>query len=227
MNKIYGYCRTSTTYQTTENQKRQILSEYPSAIIYEDTYTGSTIERPGFSKLLKKIEPGDTIVFVSVSRMSRNETEGFELYEKLFSSNINLIFLNEHYIDTDTYKNALVSKFEKTGDNIDYVLEGINKYLIALAKDQIKLAFAQAEKELMDIRSRTKVGMQTAKIRGSQIGRKKGSVVVTEKKKKALATISKHSIDFGGSLSDTELIELSGVSRKTFYKYKKELKTNT
>ena len=218
MNKTYGYCRTSTNYQTTEHQKRQILSEYPSAIIYEDTYTGASIERPEFTKLLKRVEPGDTIVFVSVSRMSRNEAEGFELYEKLFNSSINLVFLNEHYIDTDTYKNALSSKFEKTGDNIDYVLEGINKYLIALAKDQMK--------ELLDIRSRTKAGMQTAKIHGSQIGRKKGSTIVTEKKRKALATISKHSKDFGGSLSDVELIELTGLSRKTFYKYKKELRNN-
>lgn len=76
MNKIYGYCRTSTSYQTTEHQKkRQILSEYPSAIIYEDTYTSSTIDRPEFNKLLKKVESGDKIVFVSVSRTSRNEAE--------------------------------------------------------------------------------------------------------------------------------------------------------
>lgn len=222
----FGYCRTSTNFQNTEHQKRQILNEYPSAIIYEDKYSGATLDRPEFSKLLKRVKSGDTIVFVAVSRMSRNAEEGFELYEKLFNDNINLIFLNEHYIDTSTYKNAITNKFEKTGDNIDFVLEGINKYLIALARDQIKLAFQQAEKELLDIRARTKEGMKTAKINGKQIGRVPGSTVTTKKKIDTQKMILKHSKDFGGSLNDTEVIELAKVSRKTYYLYKKELRNS-
>lgn len=224
MNTIFGYCRASTDYQTTEHQKRRILSEYPNAVIYEDIYTGAKIERPEFTKLLKRVSEGDTIIFVSVSRMSRNAEEGFELYKKLYEQDINLVFLNEHYIDTDTYKNAITTKFEKTGENIDYILEGINNYMIALAGDQIKLAFAQAEKELLDIRTRTRAGMQTAKIHGAQIGRKPGAVITTKKKKRAIALMEKHSLDFGGTLRDVELIELTGVTRKTYYKYKKELK---
>lgn len=224
MPTIYGYCRASTNFQITEHQKRQILCEYPSAKIYEDIYTGATLDRPEFTKLLKRLRSGDTIVFVSVSRMSRNAEEGFELYKKLYEENIRLIFLNEHYIDTDTYKKALDKKFEKTGENIDYILEGVNKYLIALAGDQIRLAFEQAEKELMDIRSRTKAGMITAKLHGKQIGRRPGSVIVTQKKKNAQSLIQKHSKDFSGSLSDVELIKLTGVSKKTYYRYKKELR---
>ena len=156
--------------------------------------------------------------------MSRNAEEGFELYQKLFKDGVNLIFLNEHYIDTDTYKKAIQNKFEKTGEKIDYILEGIEKYMIALAGDQIKLAFAQAEKELKDIRQRTKVGMQTAKINGKQIGRAKGSSVTTKKKTETIKLITKHSIDFGGSLTDKEIIELAKVSKKSYYKYKKEIK---
>lgn len=221
---IYGYCRTSTNFQNTEHQKRQILQEYPTAVIYEDKFSGATLDRPEFTKLLKKLKTGDTIVFVSVSRMSRNAEEGFELYQKLFKDGVNLIFLNEHYIDTDTYKKAIQNKFEKTGEKIDYILEGIEKYMIALAGDQIKLAFAQAEKELKDIRQRTKVGMQTAKINGKQIGRAKGSSVTTKKKTETIKLITKHSIDFGGSLTDKEIIELAKVSKKSYYKYKKEIK---
>lgn len=225
MATVYGYCRTSTNFQNTEHQKRQIMQEYPQATIFEDKYSGATLDRPQFNKLLKKVKAGDTIVFIAVSRMSRNAEEGFELYEKLFNDNINLVFLNEHYIDTSTYKNAITNRFEKTGDNIDFVLEGINKYLIALAKDQIKLAFQQAEKELMDIRQRTKEGMKTAKINGKQIGLSKGTKLTTKKKIKASEIIERHSKDFGGTLNDAEVMRLAGISRNTYYRYKKDLQS--
>jgi ACT domain-containing protein len=35
--------------------------------------------------------------------------------------------------------------------------------------------------------------------------------------------IARHNKSFGGSLSDDETIKQAGISRKTFYKYKKEL----
>ena len=49
-------------------------------------------------------EKGDTVVFDSVSRMSRNAEEGFSLYEDLYNKGIQLVFLKEHHIDTKTYK---------------------------------------------------------------------------------------------------------------------------
>ena len=42
-----------------------------------------------------------------------------------------------------------------TGTNVDYILEGVNEYLMALAKEQIKLAFEQSEKETEDLHQRT------------------------------------------------------------------------
>ena len=34
----------------------------------------------------------------------------------------------------------------------------------------------------------------------------------------------KHSADFNGTLADTDVITLTGLSRNTYYKYKRELK---
>lgn len=42
-----------------------------------------------------------------------------------------------------------------TGTNVDYILEGVNEYLMALAKEQIRLAFEQSEKEAEDLHQRT------------------------------------------------------------------------
>ena len=221
--KIYGYCRISTIKQNIERQIRNIKKEYPNAIIVKEAYTGTKTDRTEFNKLLKVVKSGDTIIFDSVSRMSRNAEEGFKLYEKLYNNNVNLVFLKESYINTDTYKKALNNNVVLTGTNVDFILEGINKYLMALAKEQIKLAFQQAEKEVQDLHQRTREGIMTARLNGKQIGQKKGATLVTKKSTIAKGQIITYSKDFDGTLKDTEVIKLVGISRNTYYKYKKEL----
>lgn len=53
-----------------------------------------------------------------------------------------------------------------TNTDVDYILEGVNKYLMALAKRQIEIAFQQAEKEVEDLYQRTKEGIETARLAG-------------------------------------------------------------
>lgn len=224
MNKIYGYCRISTIKQNIERQHRNILSEYPNAIIVDEVFTGTKIYgRKEFNKLLSIVDEGDTIVFDSVSRMSRNADEGFIVYESLFNKGTELIFLREQHINTSTYKKALTNNIEMTGTNVDFILEGINKYLLALAKEQIKLAFIQSEKEVTDLHQRTKEGIETARLNGKQIGREKGSKLITKKSIESKELILKYSKDFKGSLNDVEVMKLTGLARNTYYKYKKEL----
>lgn len=222
-NKIYGYCRISTIKQNIERQIRNIKKEYPNAIIVQEAYTGTKINRVEFNKLLKIIKPKDVIIFDSVSRMSRNATEGFKLYEELYNKGIELVFLKEPHINTSTYKKALNNNLEMTNTNVDFILEGINKYLMALAKEQIQLAFNQAQKEVQDLHQRTREGIQTARLNGKQIGQKKGVTLVTKKSIKAKEEIQKYSKDFEGTLKDVEVMKLIGISRNSYYKYKKEL----
>ena len=77
----YGYCRISTQTQNIERQVRNILTKYPDARIFQEVYSGTTFQgREQMEKLLKKVKQGDTIIFDSVSRMSRSAGEGFVLY---------------------------------------------------------------------------------------------------------------------------------------------------
>ena len=219
--QVYGYCRISTKKQSIERQVRNIRSAYPEAHIVTEAYTGTSVNRPEWNRLYRILMSGDTVVFDSVSRMSRNAEEGFALYEELYRSGVELIFLKEHHIDTETYKKALSGSIAMTGTNVDYILKGVNEYLLALAKEQIRLAFEQAEKEVTDLRQRTKEGLVTAKLSGKQVGRKKGERLETKKAAECKELIRRHSCDFGGSLSDPELIRLTGLSRNTYYKYKR------
>lgn len=221
---IYGYCRISTKQQSIDRQIRNIKAEYDKAVIVTEVYTGTKQDRPEWNKLCKKVKAGDTIVFDSVSRMSRNADEGFNLYEELYNKGIELVFLKEPHISTSTYKKALQNNVTMTGTNVDYILEGVNKYLMALAKEQIRLAFEQSEKEVQDLHQRTKEGIETARLNGKQIGQKQGAKLITKKSIEAKKQIQKHGKDFDGTLSDVDCMKLTGLARNTYYKYKRELK---
>ena len=230
---IYGYCRISKRSQNIERQVRNILNAFPSALIVKEAFTGTKIEgRKELDKLLKVVKSGDTIVFDSASRMSRNQNEAIELYEELFNNNVNLIFLKEPHINTDTFKKALESQIEvnlNTGNEatdtfINGIIEALNKYTIDLAKEQIKLVFAQAQKEVDDLHQRTVEGLITAKMNGKQIGNVKGAKLTTKKSIKAKEIIKKHSKDFEGTLDDADVITLAGISRNSYYKYKREIR---
>ena len=225
MEKIYGYVRISTKKQNMERQIRNIQKEYPEAVIIKEVYTGTKFQgRRELNKLIKQLKAGDTVVFDSVSRMSRDAEEGFQVYQDLYKKGIELIFLKEHHIDTMTYKAALHNGIPLTGTNVDYILEGVNKYLLSLAKEQIRLAFLQSQKEVTDLRQRTKEGIETARINGKHIGLASGTKLVTKRSIECKEKIQKYSRDFDGMLSDKESIQLIGIARGTYYKYKREIK---
>lgn len=221
---LYGYCRVSTQKQNINRQIRNIKDKYPDSVIIQEVYTGTKFQgRKELDKLIRILKPNDTVIFDEVSRMSRNAEEGFTLYKDLYSMNINLVFLKEPHINTDTYKKVM--QIDLLNDKVDYILEGVNKYLLALAEEQIRLAFEQAEKEVTDLRKRTVEGIVTAKLNGKQIGRQKGVKVETKKSKEVKPLIQKYSKDFNGTLNDNDVIKLIGIAHNTYYKYKKELKT--
>lgn len=221
---VYGYVRISTPKQNIERQVRNILAVFPKAIIVREVYTGTKLQgRKELDKILRKIRAGDIIVFDSVSRMSRNADEGFALYISLFHKMVELVFLKEPHIDTEVYRKAMKNQIEMTGTKADIILEAVNRYLMELAKEQIRIAFEQSEKEVDDLRQRTREGIETARLNGKQIGLKGGSKLVTQKSIKAKELIRKYSRDFDGQLSDVECIKLIGIARGTYYKYKKEI----
>ena len=164
--------------------------------------------------------------------MSRNSEEGCNLYEELYNKNISLVFLKEPHINTDVFKQQIQKQIdfrletgsESTDKFVNAVIDAVKEYSIDIAKEQIKLAFEQAEKEVQDLHQRTKEGILTAKLSGKQIGQKLGSKLTTKKSKEAKAIILKHSKHFDGTLNDEECRKLASISRNTYYKYKHELK---
>ena len=133
------------------------------------------------------------------------------------------MLLKEPHINTEVYRKAIRNQIQLTGTKADIILEAVNKYLMELAKEQIRMSFEQAEKEVQDLRQRTREGIETVKINGKQIGQTGGSKLTTKKSLQAKKMIQKYSKDFGGSLNDVECIRMIGISRGSYYKYKREL----
>lgn len=234
MKRIYGYCRISTKHQNIERQVRNILKAYPDADIRKEAYTGTkVVGRRAFERILKEVRSGDTIVFDSVSRMSRNASEGVALYEKLYNEGIELVFLKEPHVNTSVYREALQKQQADyikidTGDTstdtfINSILEALKTFQMDLAKKQIEIAFQQSEKEVMDLRQRTKEGIETARRNGKQVGQEKGRTLHIKKKAQAKRVIQRHNKSFGGTLTNEQTWTLAGISKMTFYKYRDEI----
>lgn len=238
MDFTFGYCRVSTPRQSIHRQVANILAKYPTAKIYQETYTGTkVVGRKAWNRLkkeaLQSAKQGDdvTIVFDEVSRMARNAEEGFQLYEELFSAGIRLVFLKDALINTDTYKQAVERQLtvssvadKPTNELLQTIVDALNRYIMELAKSQIFLAFKEAENEVTYLHQRTSEGIHQAKLAGKQIGAQPGVKLVTKKARASKKVILEKSKTFGGYLSDAELMKLLGISRVTYYKYKRELK---
>ena len=158
---IYGYCRVSTQKQSVGRQIANITKAYPDAEIVQEIYTGTTLNRPVLSRLLKKLKKGDIVVFDEVSRMSRERDKGYELYMELFDKGIELVFLKEPHINTQKYRDAIKQQLsisttkQKDGEYkgkasanlLENLESALNQFMRELVEDNISLALDRAEKE--------------------------------------------------------------------------------
>lgn len=229
--RTYGYARVSTKRQKMERQVENIRNFCPEAVIYTEKQSGKDIEgRAVFRKLLARLKPGDTMIFDEVSRMSRNAEEGYQLYMKLMDRGINLVFLKEGHINTDEYKRRtqrhmerVSSANEKMDNLVNGILGLIDEFERENLKDNIRIAFQQAEMERQFLIKRVREG-KAVSIKPQ--GRPKGSQnLKTEKATRIERVISEQSRNFDGKFSDVKIMReyLPGISRNTYYKYKGEL----
>jgi hypothetical protein len=206
--KTYGYC----CGEDIDNQERSILAAYPNAIIIKDASK--------WDNICKNLNKGDTLVYDRVSVMNSDHTEAIKLYEYCYDREINLVFLKEPHLNTDTYRKAMESTLSDNGSKSDIV----SKALMNLIGEQIRIAIENPIEEAVSISQRTKDGIERARLNGKQIGQPKGAKLTTKKSLKMKEIILNSSKDFNGTLTDPEMLELTKLARGTYYKYKRELR---
>lgn len=178
MSRVFAYCRVSTVDQTTDNQVREIASAGfavdPRRVIAE-TISGSQAarERPGFSTLLIRLEPGDVLVVTKLDRLGRSALDV------------------RNTVDTLTM----------IGVRVHCLALGGMDLTSAAGKMTMQVLAAIAEFELDLLKERTHAGLQRAKAEGKHIGRPaKTSEADREAIKQALAqgsSVSQVARDYG------------------------------
>lgn len=139
----YIYARVSTDSQDSESQADYLKAKHAYDYVVEDTFTGTTTDRPRFNKLLAELKEGDTLIVREVSRLGRNSIEVLTLAESLKARKVRLVIDNLG-IDVTT----------PAGEMIFTMMSGM----------------AKMERELMLERQR--IGIEKAKADGKYTGRK-------------------------------------------------------
>ncbi|TSD88912.1 recombinase family protein [Mycobacterium sp. KBS0706] len=156
--RTFAYLRVSTTDQTTENQRQEIeaagFNVQPRRMVAE-TVSGSTsaFERPGFAKLVDRLEAGDVLVVTKLDRLGRNAMDVRATVERLAGIGVKVHCLALGGVD-------LTSPAGK-----------MTMGVIA--------AVAEFERDLLI--ERTQAGLVRAKAEGKTLGRPHGLTEVTRK----------------------------------------------
>lgn len=105
-----GYIRVSTKKQeqgTSLSDQRKILQKEGCQVIYEDVYSGASMDRPEFDRLCNEVQAGDTIVVCKLDRIARTETEAYNRVVGWVRSGIRVHVLNMGLIE-DTEVGRLI-----------------------------------------------------------------------------------------------------------------------
>lgn len=110
---IYGYARVSTSAQakdgnSLEDQKQKLIAAGASEII-EEHYTGTTTNRPEFSKLIDKLQDGDTLVVTKLDRFARSAGQGVQLIQELIGRGVSVNVLNMGLMDNKPASKLMIT----------------------------------------------------------------------------------------------------------------------
>ena len=194
-----GYARVSTKEQ---NESRQIdaLVDYGVDIdnIFIDKQSGKNFNREQYQLLIRTLREDDILVIKSIDRLGRNYSMIRDEFKRLVSKGVHINILDMPILNTDQ---PLINGL--TGQFISDIVLSILGYV--------------AEQERLNIQSRQKEGIQSAKQRGIKFGRPSK---LTEQFTKILPSIEQK------SLSIDQACSLLGITRKTYYNYLNQLRKN-
>ena len=193
LKKRFGYVRISSKDQ---NEARQIKNMLDAGInerdIYIDKQSGKNFDRPQYQALKdpSRLREGDTIVFDSITRMGRNMDETLKEYRWFVENGINLEFIKEPMINTNS-------------ETDDVILKAIQQAVLVILT-------AFAEKERSDIRVRQAEGIEAAKRKGTKFGR---PLKTLPEEWDELYLKWKN-----GQIKAVEFMDRVGMKKSTFYK---------
>jgi putative DNA-invertase from lambdoid prophage Rac len=156
MSRTFLYARVSTSGQFTENQTQEVKAagfEVQASRVIEETISGSVAakERPGFQKLLDRMESGDVLLVTKLDRLGRNAMDVRQTVEHLAANGIRVHCLALGGVDLTSPAGKMTM--------------------------QVLGAVAEFERDLLI--ERTQQGLMRAKAEGKKLGRPEATVTTT------------------------------------------------
>lgn len=113
MSKRVGYARVSSKGQeidgnSLESQERALLSAGADYVVQE-TYTGTTMDRPKLREVLSCLEEGDTLLISKLDRFARTASEGYEAIKSLTDRGVTVHILDMGIVKNDKNSNLLLT----------------------------------------------------------------------------------------------------------------------
>lgn len=111
----YGYARVSSVGQkangtSLEDQIEQFVKMGISREnIYSDAFSGMKMERPAFSKLIEKLQPGDELVVTKLDRFARTAEDGIKVVRNLVKRGVRVNILNMGVADNTPMGKVMVT----------------------------------------------------------------------------------------------------------------------
>ena len=110
---IYGYARVSTATQGRDGNSLEdqvaALERYGCQKIVQEAFTGKTMDRPKFLRLLEDLQEGDTLVVCKLDRFARTAIEGVQTVRELFERSVRVHILNMGLIENTLTGNLILT----------------------------------------------------------------------------------------------------------------------
>ena len=124
----YGYARVSSVGQQRNGNSLdaqiELLKQRGAEVIVSECFTGRKVDRPKFTELLGKLQPGDELIVCKLDRFARSSKHGADLIQELVNKGVRVNILNMGIADnTSTGKLLLNIMFAFAEYEADMIAE--------------------------------------------------------------------------------------------------------
>ena len=124
----YGYARVSSVGQQRNGNSLdaqiELLKQRGAEVIVSECFTGRKVDRPKFTELLEKLQPGDELIVCKLDRFARSSKHGADLIQELVNRGVRVNILNMGIADnTSTGKLLLNIMFAFAEYEADMIAE--------------------------------------------------------------------------------------------------------
>lgn len=210
---IYGYINVNTGIKSDEAELL-LKKTYKDIKIYQENESKDILKT-----LLSEAKEGDTVIIFNLLELCHDKIEtdcnkdelikNIDLtYQYIFNQGINLELVDQPELNAINYRQAIMEHITTTSSPVIAAVS-------TLLSTQIKLSVIKSIGEIYEPDSVKKKPLKR--------GIRKGTDLITQKEKTSKKYMKEHLIEFGGDMSNTEIIKKLGIAKNTFFKYKREL----